>query len=159
MKVVDDLLIGWFDCNIRALQEAEPMFFARFKWVLVCTLDSTADIFQSRLGREAALRYPAVAGLGKALLVPGQDVPSLVDEFDFFQGFDEVWCFGDRPTMAKPDSVSIVSPARLVDDGVSTTLVDWMKTTGCQLGLGDGDGMNVVTPSEDIATMLTQVVA
>ena len=155
MRVVDGLLIGWFDSSIRTLHEAEPMFFAGFGFVLVSTLDSTAAVVQSRLGREATRRCPGVAALGKGLLVPGADIANLVDEFDLFQGFDEVWCFEDRPTVVRPDTFPLVSPTRLAGGDVPPALVDWMKATQCKLGLGDGGGLNVVTPSEDIALMLT----
>jgi hypothetical protein len=71
-----------------------------------------------------------------------------------FTGFDEVWCFREEPTLAKPDAVSIVAPLNLSTDAVPGDVADWMKSAGCALGLGDGIGMNYVCRDEQTALLL-----
>lgn len=75
------------------------------------------------------------------------DMPTLlalVEEHEFLAGFDEIWLFAGIPESSKPESLRITSDRPLSGEPPAA-LAQWMIASGCLVGLGDGDGLNVVT--------------
>ena len=75
-------------------------------------------------------------------------------EFNLFNGFDEVWLFREVPQFPKPDDVILVAPLDLREDAISHELCRWMHASGCEVGLGDGIGLNYVTREDSVAAIL-----
>lgn len=84
------------------------------------------------------------------------DIPTLlglVEEQDFLTGFDEVWLCAHIPKSNKPELFRMTSDTRL--SGVPPAeLAEWMLASGCVVGLGDGDGLNVATFDRALAVAL-----
>lgn len=150
MRIVETLVIGWLETNIRTIILNDVGALSQFAFVLVTSLDSTDDIPSAAVGKKMLQRYPDCEVLGKGLLVPAASLGSIATELSVFSGFDEVWCFDNKPTLPKPLNLSIVSPLNLQDEALPGSLVSWIHETSCKLGLGDGIGLNYVTP--DAAT-------
>lgn len=92
--------------------------------------------------------------LGLGIVVLGRTFLALVEEEGFFNGFDEIWSFRERPTKAKPDEVRLISDRRLNNE-VPTEMDDWLLGSDLVIGLGDGVGLNYVTPHPRLAELWT----
>jgi hypothetical protein len=123
-------------------------------FALITTIDSTDDVAGIDL-----LPLLDAAGmehntLGRGVVVREAVVARLIEQYDFFTGFDELWLFDAPPDEAKPKQVRITSD-RPFDDASPPAAVDvWMLRTGCRLGLGDGVGLNWVCADPKPAALL-----
>jgi hypothetical protein len=78
------------------------------------------------------------------VVVGGATLLTLIDDYSFFTGFDEIWLFADPPLLSKPETIRITSDAPL-EQRPPDALIAWMREADCLAGLGDGDGLNFVT--------------
>lgn len=154
MKRTDDLNVGWLDTSIGLLLESQDAMFAGYAYVLITRVDSATDLRQVPTARAIIERYPACRFLGGGLVIPAGALAEAGKEFNLFNGFDEAWWFSREPQLPKPDAVFLVAPLDLRDDAVSDQLRDWMRASGCELGLGDGVGLNYVALDESVALEL-----
>jgi hypothetical protein len=136
------VVVGWLDSNVREIVRSG--FLSRFGQVLITSLDSSRDLAELEFSKKIRSFDPACAFLGAGVVVPGRLIKSIEESLGLFFGFDEVWCFDDRARPQSPRGVSIVAPLNFVEEGVSPELVEWMRASGCTLGLGDGFGLNFV---------------
>jgi|ERR1700722_17546562 hypothetical protein len=151
MRLVETLAIGWLETNIRTIILNDIGVPSQFAFVLVTSLDSISDIPSAAVGKKILQQYPDCEVLGKGLLIPAPYLGIVATKFSLFCGFDELWCFDRKPTLPKPLNLSIVSPLNLQDEALPGSLVSWMHETSCKLGLGDGIGLNYVTPDATMA--------
>lgn len=156
MKRVDDLSVGWLDTSIGTLIEAQSAAFAQYAYALITTVDSVTDLRQLSTGRAIIERHPACRFLGGGLVIPTRTLAEVGKGFKLFNGFDEAWWFTAEPQVPKPDDVFLVGPLDLREDAVSDQLRDWIRASGCQLGLGDGIGLNYIAVEESVALALEQ---
>jgi len=112
--------------------------------VLVSMVDSTPAVDLSDLVPLLQSMGENYDELGSGLVISGEALLSLVDEHKVFDGFDEIWIFGERPIQDKPDAIRLISDRKLGPEPPGL-LVDWMRNNGCIAGLGDGDGLNYAT--------------
>lgn len=154
MRTIDSLAVGWVDTSIEALLRNAPDILARYSHVLVTSLDSTTDLPHAATARAIVQSCPSCGFLDRGLIMPVAEMPVVAEKFDPFNGFDEMWFFADRPMEDKPTGLSIVGPLNLGSDPLPLLLGAWMKKSRCQLGLGDGIGMNYVTPEPAAARLL-----
>ena len=159
MKRVDDLKVGWLDTRIGTLVESRGAVFAQYAYALITSVDSATELRQLPTGRAIIERRPACRFLGGGLVIPAGALAAVGREFNLFNGFDEVWWFSDEPKVPKPNEVFLVAPLDLREDGVVEELRDWMRASGCELGLGDGVGLNYVAFDESVALALEQSAA
>ena len=147
---------GWINSSIEALVEDCPELMAEFPLALITSIDSTPA--GSLPGIQKALEKSGVTAedFGAGILLPGKVVTELVYEHKLFNGFDEVWFHRQRPTEPKPESVTIVGPEE-ISDAVAPEVIQWMETSNCLLGLGDGAGLNYVTFDRKLANLLASL--
>ena len=111
-------------------------------WAMIVCLDSSYDmtafpsdepIFQFRR-QEVLMVEGAVAFSGVHLL-------ELLDRFEVFFGFDEVWFFSERPVHAVPGELSLQGPfvPELFDLQAAGS---WMRENQALAGVGDGKTEN-----------------
>lgn len=136
------IVVGWLDSNIREIARSGSL--SRFGQVLITSLDSSRNLAELEFGEKIRSFDPSCALLGAGVVVPGRLIKSIEESLGLFFGFDEVWCFDDRAPLRSPRGVSIVAPLNFVEEGASPELVEWMRASGCALGLGDGIGLNFV---------------
>ncbi len=92
--------------------------------------------------------------LGKGVVIPGGLLPNLIEEHDYFNGFDEIWFFEFAPSEPKPEAVPLTSDIKL-KQGPADSVLTWMRSNGCIAGLGDGDGLNFVTFKPSLAELFS----
>jgi hypothetical protein len=154
MPVVHRMTVGPLNASIGDTLRDDPKLLSAFRFVLVTCIDSNHepgsmhDVFR---------RFPQCEPMSGSILVPGRLIRNLRAAFNFFTGFDEIWCFTTRPDAPKPRDASIVAPFDIVSGEVETELVRWFRESKCQLGLGDGIGLSYVTPDRALGAELERV--
>lgn len=140
------LIYGWTQkLNITVALHRLPHEFVISSSVLVSIIDSTEGVSQLPslvpLLLEMGADHSEISG---DLVIGGETMLCLVDDYKFFTGFDEVWLFSGSPGSSKPKTVRLTSDIP-VGQEPPDVLVRWMETSGCLAGLGDGDGLNFAT--------------
>jgi len=154
MREVNGLSVGWLDTSIGIFLRDRPDVVASYEYALISSIDSTVDLSKASIDYGIVSSLNEREMLGAALLVPSAVVLELAAASKTFTGFDEVWWFQERPTFSKPADAFIVSPLRLDTEPMPHVLHAWMTKTKCQLGLGDGIGMNYVAYQQAVAQKL-----
>lgn len=140
------LQIGWTpSLDIPAALRRLPPAGSAGCYVLVSMIDSTPNV------RLLPSLVPLLERLGFSHHEVDDDVVielptlfALIDEHDFFSGFDEVWLCDEPPRSGKPHGIRITSDKPLEHEPLPE-LADWMRWATCRAGLGDGDGLNFAT--------------
>ncbi len=157
MRSAHGFRFGWLDLSVGSLVADHPDELTRFAFVLIACIDSDPNVRTIAAFYGIAKQFSACATLGDSLVVRGVDLPQVADRFN---GFDEAWFFDAPPLIEKPNGASLVYP--LTRDGtgnfdeaeLSAETAAWMTASHCRLGLGDGCGLNYVTPDECTAQRL-----
>jgi len=158
MKKSDGLVTGWLDTSIGALMRKDVTLISQFAFVMLSSVDSMTNLRDASFTGRLLSQHPESWFLGSTLILPGVELAMATKDFNLFNGFDEIWCFDKPPKLAKPPDLWIVAPLRL-DTEVPRSLKSWMMTSECLVGLGDGIGLNYVTPDEAIAASLERIAA
>lgn len=154
MKSVNGLIAGWIDRSIGDLVRDKPDILTRFAYAMLTSVDSSTDLGELPTTARVIERYTSCRLIGRGILVPADVLRDLAGEFNLFNGFDEIWMFEHEPTLAKPDEVNLVAPLDLRVEDLPTSVDEWVRTSHCGLGLGDGIGTNFVTPISAIGSYL-----
>lgn len=133
-----------------------PRIVSRFDTMLITCLDSTREIDTLRIARGMVARYPACTVVSSGLLVPTSLLSDIDHAMGLFTGFDEVWCFRDGSPSVKPKRVSVLPPPGFDSSAIPADVLEFMLKSNCMLALGDGFGMNYVTPDHNIARELQE---
>ena len=153
LKIVayKDYVAGWIDVTIHDFLEHLSPIAADIKFALVTCLDSNRNP-ASLLGRSPELKSIArrADALGSGLLVPTQALLQADSRLQIFFGFDEIWFFPVKSVQPKPESLSIVGPARLNQLRLRK-LGKWMSENNCSMALGSGQGLNFVVRAQGAA--------
>ena len=149
-----ELQFGWNpELNIRsAVDMVDPLLLTGCH-AMVSVLDSTPGVrrLPSLLPLLRSLRV-VHEEVGDDVAIPGTVLRSLIDEHDFFTGFDEIYLFHELPTRMKPDTFRITSDVPFGSPAPSG-LADWMDLASCIAALGDGIGLNFATFDPTIAAL------
>ena len=143
MKKTSACMTGWISSNVgQFLAQFEGAPPESMHWALLTCLDSNtnpAALAQSDHPIGAVLGQGQQ--LGKGLVFTTKKLLRLEQETPLFFGFDEIWFFHHPPIEPKPDTWWIVGP-QAIDAARVAEVEDWMTSTSCSLGLGDGTGLN-----------------
>jgi hypothetical protein len=130
------------------------------EWVellaLITTVDSSDRVAETDLPSvlsEVGRRFDQVGG---AILVRQRDLLWLLEDKDFFTGFDEVWLFHDPPRESRPPGLRTTTDRPFTEVPPADELRAWMLQTDCCLGLGDGAGLNYMCRDPRLALLLEQ---
>jgi hypothetical protein len=154
MPLTHRLTVGHINASIGNTLRDDPKLLSAFRFILLTCIDSNHD---PSTMHDVVRRFPQCESMPGALLVPGRLIRNVRAAFNFFTGFDEIWCFAARPLTAKPRRASIVAPFDIISDDVATEVVRWFRESNCQLGLGDGIGLNYITPDRALGAELERV--
>lgn len=124
------------------------------RWALVTSLDSATDLHSVSEKGVFCSEYKA-SFLGGSILLSGRELVRAAEELRLFNGFDEVWWFNQPPEKAKPGNVWITAPVDL-SKGIPKDVSDWVMSSHCILGLGDGIGLNCITDRRDLFRAINQ---
>ncbi len=159
MNTRNGMTCGWLDSSIAALLQYAASLSGRAGYLLVTSVDSSSDLSTLRKALEITRRYPAARFIGTGLLLPSSKAVEISGEFGLFTGFDEVWWFDEAPALPKPDDVLLLPPLDLATHEIPAAVVEWMRVSKCKLGMGDGVGLNYVTPEAALAELLERSTA
>src|SRR5688572_8035212 len=149
---MNELMAGRLSADIRSVKDV----LSKFHSVLITSIDSTLDIRTSKIGVRITSVDPDSSFLGPGIVVPGKNIARLDEALNLFNRFDELWCFERPPTLAKPEDVWLVAPLNLESEAISPQLRNWLAESDCRLGLGDGEGLNFITPRRETADLLVR---
>jgi hypothetical protein len=152
MRHIDRFVVGWLDFGIRYLVQNNWEILRDTSFVLVTDIDSMRD--PARLAPKIRQEYPACRILDDGILMPGNILSAAHESIGLFFGFDEMWLFDHEPTEGMPKDVSLVGPYNIETDEIRPAIKSWMDRSQCKLGLGDGTGLNYVTPDKEIASAI-----
>ena len=142
------------DLFIADLVADSPEFMESFPFALITSLDSSPPTSLTNVRRALAEHVDEeFREVGSGVLLSGQQTVLLARKYLLFTHFDEVWLFREAPMEPKPEGVRIVAPYNLSEE-VPTEVANWVRRSGCIVGLGDGDGLNYVTVDERVARQL-----
>jgi hypothetical protein len=154
MKIANGLAVGHIDSSIGIMLEDNSSLFDRFAYAMLTCIDSNTDLARLLVSSPVLKKLPPCDVLSQSIVMPTKRLGDLVKTINIFTGFDEIWCFATRPDVARPSGVSIVAPFDILEESLDPALGDWIYQTNCQLGLGDGVGLNYVTPDRALAAIL-----
>jgi hypothetical protein len=143
------------DLFIADLVADSPEFMESFPFALITSLDSSPPTSLTNVRRALAEHVDEFREVGSGVLLSGQQTILLARKYLLFTHFDEVWLFRQALMEPKPEGVRIVAPYNLSEE-VPTEVANWMRRSGCIVGLGDGDGLNYVTVDERVARQLAE---
>lgn len=147
---------GWLDMSIGDLLAEHEELIRTFSWTLITSLDSAVDMTTVAIAADLTRRHSTSHFLGGALAIQTTDLEGAKGHA-LFRGFDELWLFETRPTKEKPKEVVIVSPVDFRTSKPTPDLTKWLVDSECRLGLGDGVGLNFITPDDELAARLTEL--
>jgi hypothetical protein len=151
----NDYVAGWLDTSIREFLARGPAKVGRSAVALITCLDSDpnpAALLKKNSHLRSALN--GVKTVKHGVLVPARLLVEASIREELFVGFDEVWFFAREPVRARP-AAAIVGPQR-IDQRRLKRLGPWLEANECLLGLGDGNGLNLVIKAQGL---VRQVVA
>ena len=145
---------GWLQDSIWDLTNSKWDVFSKFPYCLVTCIDSNFDVKSTITARRIVESEGFCNFLGSSLVIGDGRLLDVVQRYGLFSHFDEIWLYKHRPTMELPEVVGLASPFDLSTEEPPRELLDWFETSGCQLGLGDGMGMNYMTNCKEIVELL-----
>jgi hypothetical protein len=120
--------------------------------VLISLIDSTPQVANLTSVVSAFTGHALTCErVGDDLAVDASSFLRIANQQELLFGYDEVWLFAATPHLGKPTGFNITSDTR--DEPMAAELIDWMKTSGCLAGLGDGEGLRYVTFDETITEL------
>lgn len=145
---------GWLQDSIRSLIQSDWEGFDELPYSLVTRIDGSDDLKSMTTVRKIVDLDDSCGFLNDSLLVEDGRIVEVAQKYSLFSHFDEIWFYEERPVLAKPAGLSIISPLNLSRDHISQDLLEWFYASSCVLGLGGGMGMNYITTSDEIQESL-----
>jgi hypothetical protein len=137
-----EYMVGWIDTTIHGflLEVEEPT--SSMAYALVTCLDSSFEV-TSML--EQSKQLSGLKGkchpVGQGILLTTRQLLAAERHNRLFFGFDEVWFFPTSEVEPKPESLVLTGPEKVSPHEIEQ-YSEWMRSSNCSLGLGDGAGMN-----------------
>jgi len=145
---------GWLNSSVHDFLEFFPGGSGSTAYALITCLDSNQDPASSvNNNPDLGNAVGSAKRLKRGLLVPSRLLRDASIRDHFFFGYDEIWFFPSDKINEKPESASIVGPCR-IDQARLDQLGHWMAENGCSLGLGDGNGLNIIVKATGLMRYL-----
>jgi len=154
MRKAEGLIVGSVQSSLGQLIHDEFAVLKALPFVLLCSIDSEIALSSAPIGRRILDKYPACKFLGAGIVVPNALL--FDNSLNLFHGFDEAWFFSKEPLVQKPSDGWLVGPLDLNLKQLPPSLLPWIASSCCKLGLGDGTVLNFVTGDEEIARAIDQ---
>jgi hypothetical protein len=157
MRQVDGFSIGSVDGQIGDLIRRCPGIISEYRFAYITSIDSDT-VLSSDLYTSIMRKYSrSFCQIGYGLQIFVADLFSISVDLKLFSGFDEIWFFDQTVTIPKPLDFWIVGPTDLELENIPSSLFTWMWESNCKLGLGDGTGLNYITPVKGKALEITSL--
>jgi hypothetical protein len=149
-----DYVAGWLDSSIADFVGHLRDVPSELSFALITSLDSNlrpATLLKKSPELRPLARF--AHDIGGAILIQTELLLEANAKSPIFFGFDEIWFFPNDAIEPKPDDTWIVGPSRISQIKLRK-LGRWMKNSDCSLGLGDGDGLNLIAKAGGLAKQL-----
>jgi len=153
MKKINNHFVGWLKTSISSVVEGIPELVNRFPYILISSIDSSFALKTLTTTNLIVRDFDTCRFMENSLLIEGVDIGRLAESYNLFNGFDEIWFFSSLPLKNILPDGTITGPLKITDN-IPDGLVQWMKRSGCILGLGDGTGLNYITNDKSIAKII-----
>jgi hypothetical protein len=153
MKRSGDIWVDWLDSAIRVLIRDLPELLNGFPYKLITCVDSIRDLDKVSSVSQIVRNFSKCRLKDGGLLIVGPGLDRIAKSYNLFNGFDEVWFFLSEPVESVPAGIWLTGPLE-IDKDVPDKLSEWMTSSGCVLGLGDGNGLNYATTNRSVAESL-----
>jgi hypothetical protein len=134
---------AWLPMTIREFIASRQEIFESFDSVIVSSVDSDTEVCQMGW---AQAKIEAASGWAQSLrplTISGRSLVEILLDADLLTGFDEIWIPGPRLSWQAELAGYLVAPTNLEYD-LPNELRDLFRLSGCILGIGDGEGLNIV---------------
>ena len=161
VQTIEECYLGWCANSTLwdVLSDAYPLLPIGAAAV-VSSIDSASNIASmTDLDDFAADHQLSWQEMGSSIGLAAVDLLTLVDRrLNFAAGFDEAWVFGLCAYEPPLDRVALTSELPITEHNTDQVapLCRWMRSKGCLLGIGDGDGANYITTSAEIARRIAE---
>ena len=149
--------------DLSTLCAAVPSLISAFPWALMTRQDGgRGEWLASRMTDILNERFPDMPftiTTEQDVLLTGADFVRIAtfQQGLLFSDFNEVWFFENPPTQGPPPETRLTSELSLTSGAVQPwekRVIHYMKESDCLLGVGDGAGLNIATPSRQRAAVL-----
>jgi hypothetical protein len=139
--------------SVRTWMEAHSNTLASLPYALLSSIDSHGDVANMEWVRSRQEREPTWALSTEPLVISGTSLVELLGDRNLFTGFDEVWIPSSIPVGVPPKGTYLVSP-RDLSEGLPSPIRRWLTDSPCEIGVGDGYGLNYVVADVELGGQL-----
>ncbi len=155
MKNIKQFWTGHIESAISSIVQDLPALIHDSPYMLITSIDSSRDLHTLTTIAQLITDCETGEFIENSLVVKGNEFYELPGIHELFHGFDEVWLFPAHPLSALPAEVWLTGPLDISNE-IPNGMIHWMKQTDCMLGLGDGIGLNYITPELNIGRTLEE---
>jgi len=121
-----------------------------FNYILVVTIDSSHILTELPVIQKAIEKGFDITFFDSKIILTNEEIREINKDFALFNGFDEIYCFLEKPRVLLPRNVFLTGPIE-IENRIPDDLEQWMLNNNCVLGLGDGIGLNYITTEKALA--------
>jgi len=154
MRKIDGFIAGHLNGSIRELLNMTQGWLMHQPWAVITSVDSLRDLYDLSTWKAPGPIAREARPLGSAIFVRTNALVEAAAQ-GALSGFDEVWFCREPPIAPPPKEAGLVGP-RDVESEVVREALDWMAAESCEVGLGDGIGLNYLTKAKQIALEIEQ---
>lgn len=124
--------------------------------VLLTAIDSQENVADSLIIQRAIGDGVLIQKFNNYVSFPSSELYNLIDNYNLFNGFDEIWFFRNIVNVVNPPDVPLVTPYELKISDLQN-IEKWMISSSCYFAIGDGCGLNYITTDEKIDQKLKKI--
>jgi hypothetical protein len=152
MKRIDGFCLDNNDGSIRQFLADFDRCIPKAGTILIGCLDSDQEVANLvENSQQLKENIQSFERFFNGILVSRESLERLRASKNYFTGFDEIWVFGSRPKISLRPTQTLVGP-HSIEETYTPELGKWMADTGCLIGIGDGSGLNVITPDDRLCS-------
>lgn len=155
MRYINEYYYNHVELNINIILNKLNYFIDTYMFIYISSIDSTRNLFSLTTINNISNKYQLYK-LGKGIILNINELETIANIYNIFNGFDEVWFLNTKPLIELPDELNIISSSDITET-IPNNIVSWMTKNNCQLGLGDGIGLNYITINKNIANMIEDI--
>jgi hypothetical protein len=144
------------DMSVRKWITKNASKISELPFVLISSIDSQRDLRRIKLLASRFEIEPKWALSIYPLVISGTSTVDLANEDRLFTGFDEIWIPRRLPISNPPSNAYLVAP-REIESFLPLEIENWVESSECRLGVGDGDGLNYVVLDDELGRQLQLV--
>jgi len=150
MKRIRDFWINRIESSVSDFVDNITNWEEFFNYILVVTIDSSHVLTELPAIQKGIEKGFDITSFDSKIILTNETIRKMNKEFSLFNGFDEIYCFPERPKALSPRKAFLTGPIK-IENKIPDDLEQWMLNNNCLLGLGDGIGLNYITTEKAIA--------